>query len=119
MFRDTLASLLRELPGAQSATVMGFDGIAIETQDAAGASGQELPAAIEVAAVASQLRRAAEGLSMGAVHEVALETDRSVTLVRPLTSEYLLALTMAKDGLVGKARFKMRVLAPRLTAELG
>jgi predicted regulator of Ras-like GTPase activity (Roadblock/LC7/MglB family) len=119
MFKEALQDLLRGLPGARSATVMGFDGIAIDSVDVDGATGQEQSAAIEVAAVASQLRRAAEGLGAGDVQEVALETDQQVTLLRPLTTEYLLAVTVGKDGYVGQARYRMRVAAPKLAAELG
>jgi predicted regulator of Ras-like GTPase activity (Roadblock/LC7/MglB family) len=119
MFKEALQALLHGLPGARSATVMGFDGIAIDSVDVEGATGQEQAAAVEVAAVTSQLRRAAEGLAAGNVEEVALETAQQVTLVRPLTAEYLLAMTVSKDGFVGQARYRMRVAAPRLAAELG
>jgi predicted regulator of Ras-like GTPase activity (Roadblock/LC7/MglB family) len=119
MFKETLHGLLAGLRGARSATVMGFDGIAIDSVDVDGATGQEQSAAVEVAAVTSQLRRAAEGLGSGEVREVALETDAAVTLLRPLTSEYLLAVSMARDGFVGQARYRMRTLAPKLVSELG
>jgi len=118
MFSELLDRLLREVPGARVVTVMGFDGIAIETRDKDG-SVSETPAAVELAAVTSQLRRAAEGLNEGDVHEVSLETGGSVTLLRPLTSEYCLAMTLGADGLVGKGRYLMRVLAPTIAAELG
>jgi predicted regulator of Ras-like GTPase activity (Roadblock/LC7/MglB family) len=118
MFGDVLGRILREVPGVRSVTVMGFDGIAIESVESAGADGNEAAAAVEIAAVTSQLRRAAEGLGAGDVHEVALETDGMTTLLRPLTSEYCLAVTLAAGGLTGKARYLMRVAAPTITAEL-
>lgn len=118
MFTEILDRLLRETPGARSATVMGFDGIAIESKDAPDANGSEQSAAVEVAAVASQLKRAAEGLGAGEVREVALELDGQITLLRPLTSEYLLALTLGPGGYAGKGRYLMRLLAPQITAEL-
>ena len=119
MFKEALEALLASVRGARSATVRGFDGIAIDSVDVEGATGQEQSAAVEVAAVTSQLRRAAEGLGSGAVREVALETDSAVTLLRPLTDEYLLAVTVARDGFVGQARYRMRALAPKLVGELG
>jgi predicted regulator of Ras-like GTPase activity (Roadblock/LC7/MglB family) len=119
MFKEALHLLLQGLPGARSASVMGFDGIAIDSVDAADATGQEQSAAIELAAVASQLKRASEGLGAGDVREVALETEQQVTLLRPLTAEYLLAVTVGKDGYVGQARYRMRVVAPKFAAELG
>jgi predicted regulator of Ras-like GTPase activity (Roadblock/LC7/MglB family) len=118
MFSEILQRLLTEVPGARSATVMGFDGIAITTRDAPTSEGTEQAAAVEVAAITSQLKRAAESLGAGDVKEVTLETDGLTTLLRPLTSEYLLALTLGPDGFTGKARYLMRIVAPSITAEL-
>lgn len=118
MFTEVLDRLVRETPGARSATVMGFDGIAIESRDAPDANGTESAAAVEVAAVTSQLKRAAEGLGAGDVREVALELDGQITLLRPLTHEYCLALTLNTTGYAGKGRYLMRILAPQIAAEL-
>jgi predicted regulator of Ras-like GTPase activity (Roadblock/LC7/MglB family) len=118
MFGELLLQLLSQVPGARSATVMGFDGIAIDSKDSMMADGTEAAAAVEVAAVTSQLKRAAEGIGAGDVREITLETDGLTTLLRPLTSEYCLALTIGPDGLTGKGRYLMRVLAPKLVAEL-
>ena len=118
MFTEILNRFLNEVPGVRSATVMGFDGIAIESRDAAGADGTEAAAAVEIAAVTSQLRRAAEGLGAGEVREVTLETDGMTTLLRPLTSEYFLAVTLGAAGLTGKARYLMRIAAPKIAADL-
>lgn len=118
MFTEILNRFLTEVPGVRSATVMGFDGIAIETRDAVDADGTENASAIEVAAVTSQLRRAAEGLGAGEVREITLETDGMTTLLRPLTSEYCLAVTLTAGGLTGKARYLMRTAAPKIAAEL-
>ncbi len=118
MFTELLDRLLRETPGARSAVVMGFDGIAIESKDAPDASGNEAAAAVEVAAVTSQLKRAAEGLGAGDVREVALECEGLLTLLRPLTHEYCLALTLGPGGYAGKGRYLMRIMAPKMVAEL-
>jgi predicted regulator of Ras-like GTPase activity (Roadblock/LC7/MglB family) len=119
VFDDVLDRLVRETPGARSATVMGFDGIAITSKDASSATGTESAAAIEIAAVTSQLKTAAESLGAGDVKEVTLETAEQTTLLRPLTHEYFLALTIGAGGLAGKGRYLMRILAPQIAAELG
>ncbi len=118
MFREFLDRLLSEVPGARSATVMGFDGIAIDTADAPAADGNEQAAAVEVAAITSQLRRAAEGLNAGDVTEVTLETEGLTTILRPITPEYVLAVSLAAGGWTGKARYLMRVATPKLASEL-
>lgn len=118
MFAEIINRFFTEVPGVRSVTVMGFDGIAIETRDAVDADGTENASAIEVAAVTSQLRRAAEGLGAGEVKEITLETDGMTTLLRPLTIEYCLVVSLAPGGLTGKARYIMRTAAPKITAEL-
>jgi predicted regulator of Ras-like GTPase activity (Roadblock/LC7/MglB family) len=118
VFREFLKALLADVPGARSATVMGFDGIAIDTSDSSAADGNEQAAAVEVAAVTSQLRRAAEGLNAGEVTEVTLETEGLTTILRPITDEYVLAVSLTAGGWTGKARYLMRIAAPKLALEL-
>lgn len=118
MFTEVLNRLLREVPGARAATVMGFDGIAIESADAQDADGTEQAATIEVAQVTSQLQRAAQGLGAGEVREISVEADGHTTLLRPVNSEYFLALTLAPGALVGKGRYMLRVMAPGIASEL-
>lgn len=118
MFTELLNRLMKEVPGARAATVMGFDGIAIESVETMTADGTEQAATIEVAAVTSQLQRAAEGLGAGEVREIAVESEGMTTLLRPITSEYFIALTLGPEALVGKGRYLMRIMAPTVAAEL-
>lgn len=118
-FAEQLDRVLNETPGAVSVTFMGFDGIAIETRDA-----PEQPAvspqntAIELGAVASQLKTVAAGLGAGDVEELTLYTGGLTTVLRPVTAEYFLALSLRPGGNTGKGRYLMRVVAPKLVAEL-
>ncbi len=118
-FSELLDRILTETPGAVSVTLMGFDGIAIETRDAA-----EQPevspqtTAIELGAVASQLKGVAEGLGAGEVQELTLQTGALTTLLRPVSSEYFLALALRPGGNTGKGRYLLRVVAPKVVAEL-
>jgi predicted regulator of Ras-like GTPase activity (Roadblock/LC7/MglB family) len=75
-------------------------------------------AAIELGAIAGQVRQVAEGLGAGEVREVTVHTGELVTVLRPLTKEYFLALSLKPDGNTGKGRYLMRVVGPKLLAEL-
>lgn len=119
MFGELLDRVLKETPGAVGVTLMGFDGIAIESKsvdDPGEVSFQS--AAIELGAIASQLKGVAESLNAGDVREVAVQTGALTTVLRPLTSEYFLALSLKPEGNVGKGRYLMRIIGPKLVAEL-
>lgn len=118
-FSELLDRVLTETPGAVSVTLMGFDGIAIETRDAADQTAVSAQnTAIELGAVASQLKTVAEGLGAGEVRELTLQTGELTTVLRPVTAEYFLALSLRPSGNTGKGRYLMRVVAPKLVAEL-
>lgn len=119
MFGELLERVLNETPGAVGVTLMGFDGIAIESREA-DAPGEVSPqaAAIELGAIASQLRGVADSLGAGDVRELTVHTGGLVTVLRPITAEYFLALSLRPDGNTGKGRYLMRVVAPQLAAEL-
>lgn len=68
--------------------------------------------------VLSSIKRAAESLEAGKATEVAIGTDKMVTLMRTLGDGYFLAIAMKPDGNLGKGRFLMRTAAPKLLAEL-
>lgn len=121
MFAELLDRVLHQTPGAVAVTLMGFDGIAIESRErdggGEGAAGAQA-AVIELSAIAKDLRRIAEGLDAGGLSEVMVRTGALTTVLRPLTEEYFLALSLAPDAYSGKGRYLMRVVAPKLVAEL-
>jgi predicted regulator of Ras-like GTPase activity (Roadblock/LC7/MglB family) len=118
MFDQLLTRVLNETPGAVSVTLMGFDGIAIDTQESGAMATEAQASQIELANIAKQLRGISEGMGTGDVHEVALRTGGLTTVLRPLTEEYFVAVSMKPDGLVGKGRYLLRVIGPKLLEEL-
>ena len=47
-----------------------------------------------------------------------MRADKLVVLVRALNDEYFLAFALRPAGNFGKARYVLRVLAPKIQAEL-
>jgi predicted regulator of Ras-like GTPase activity (Roadblock/LC7/MglB family) len=118
MFDELLNRVLTNTPGAVSVTLMGFDGIAIDTQESGTMSTEAQASQIELANIAKQLRSISEGMGTGDVHEVALQTGGLTTVLRPLTEEYFVAVSMTPGGLLGKGRYLLRVIAPKLVEQL-
>ncbi len=118
-----LRNVLDKTPGAMSVVLMGFDGIAIDQQTVDAPPADQDPnswnaAAVELAHISTQLKTISEGLGTGELREVSVRTGSLTTVIRTVTEEYIIALSLAPDANVGKGRYLMRVLLPKLKAEL-
>lgn len=122
-FSEHLQHIVKEVDGAIACSVMGFDGIAVETvqKDSTGeaASALELSNSwVEFANVVSQLRQAAQNLKTGAIAEIAVSSEKVVTLMRLVASDYFIVLGLLPTGNYGKARYVLRIKAPEIAKEL-
>ncbi len=122
-FLPHLEAIVSQVEGAIACSVMGFDGIAVETHQSKSGGDQaaqlELTNAwVEYANLLQQAKNVAEGLKTGAVAELSVNSEKVITLMRLVNSEYFLVLGLKPDGNYGKARYVMRITAPKLKAEL-
>ena len=118
-FLPHLEAVVAQVDGALACSIMGFDGISVETHQRKDAEDLELQAAwIEYGNVVGQLRSAAEALKTGEIQEVSVNTERVLTIMRLLTPEYFLVLALKADGNYGKGRYALRLAAPKVKAEL-
>ena len=102
---------------------MGFDGIAVETHQAPGSADQaaslELTTAwVEYGNILSQLKNAADVLKTAAIAEVSVNSEHLITLMRMVTPEYFIVLGPKPSGNYGKARYVLRITAPKVKSEL-
>ena len=119
MFRDALREIVDKTEGGVAGLIMDSEGIAVESYTREGAPFDITTIGIEFGVVLGSIKRAAESLEAGKAHEVAIGTDRVVTLIRTLGGSYFLAVAVRPDGNLGKGRYLMRTAAPKLLAELG
>lgn len=120
-FRTHLEAVVNQVDGALACSIMGFDGISVEThqKDEAAVSDLDLSTAwIEYANLLTQLKGAAEMLKTGTVSEVSINSERVMTLMRMVTPDYFLVLALKADGNYGKGRYVLRITAPKVKAEL-
>ena len=116
-FREHLQDICEGVEGAVACSVMGFDGISIDTHEAA-AGDLDIPnLLVEYTTLLNQVRSAAGVLQSGGVKELVVATDQLTTLARPLNSEYYLLLALKPDSNWGKARYMMRITAAKVQAE--
>ena len=73
---------------------------------------------MEFSFILTQVRKAAEILEVGAVQEVSIRTGSLTMLIRVVSPEYFVALAIRPDGNFGKGRYLLRLVAPKLQAEI-
>ena len=119
MFQDALREIVDKTEGGVAGLIMDSEGIAVDTYARDGAPFDITTIGIEFGVVLGSIKRAAESLEAGKAQEVAIGTDKLITLIRTLGDSYFLAVAIKPDGNFGKGRFLMRTAAPKLLAELG
>lgn len=118
-FLPHLKSVVEQVDGALACSVMGFDGIPVETHEVGTVDAVELNHTwVEYANLLGQLKSAAELLKTGGVQEVSVNAEKVVTLMRLVSDEYFLVLAMKPEANYGKGRYALRLAAPKVKAEL-
>jgi predicted regulator of Ras-like GTPase activity (Roadblock/LC7/MglB family) len=118
MFREALREIVDGTEGGIAGLVMDSEGIAVETYTRGDAPLDITTIGIEFGVVLGSIKRAAESVDAGKAHEVAIGTDRMIAIIRTLGESYFLAVALRPDGNLGKGRYLMRAIAPKLLAEL-
>ncbi len=118
MFQESIQKMVDRCDGGVAGILMGFDGISVESYTRSDGGPDIQTVGMELAHVISQVRRAAELLEVGALHEVTVQAETLTVVVRALNEEYFLACALRPQGNLGKARYLMRLLAPQILLEL-
>jgi predicted regulator of Ras-like GTPase activity (Roadblock/LC7/MglB family) len=118
MFQENLKRLVQDTEGGIAGLLMGFDGIAVDSYTAPESGVDITTVGMEFSFILTQVRKAAEILEVGAVQEIAIRSEKLTILIRVVSVEYFVALAIRPEGNLGKGRYLMRVVAPKLQAEL-
>jgi predicted regulator of Ras-like GTPase activity (Roadblock/LC7/MglB family) len=120
-FEAHLKAVVSGVEGSVACSLMGFDGIAVETYSSSANVGSSVDvqgAWIEYSSILSQLKNTAEILRTGSVVEVHVGTEKLLTLIRLVNNDYFVVLGMNPEGNLGKGRYLLRLIAPQLKSEL-
>lgn len=116
-FRERLEEICR-MEGAVVASLMGVDGIAIDTVTRQQGEWDVDLLLVELTQLFEQVRKVCEVLRTGGLNEVAIHADGLVILLRPVDEHYFLMLVLRPQGNSGQARYRLRLAAPKLRQEL-
>lgn len=105
MFKDVLQKIQERVEGTMAITLIGLDGIAIETINV-----ERIPLDIlgaEFGSFIKSIRLANTELNAGDIQQFALVTEKYVTFMSEVTPEYYVLLVLRPDGNYGRARFEL------------
>ncbi len=117
-FREHLEQICRDVDGAVACSLMGVDGIEVDTHVNDGGDLDLKSLLVEYSGVLRSAKDAAEAHAAGGVAEIAIATEKLVAVVRTVSPEYFMVVALTPDGNFGKARYLLRVTAPKLRSEL-
>jgi predicted regulator of Ras-like GTPase activity (Roadblock/LC7/MglB family) len=114
-FRDVLAGIRDRVDGAIACSLIGLDGIAIDS-----INDERVPLDVlgaEFGGFIKSIRPNAE-LDTGEVLQFSLVTEKYVTFLSAVTEEYFVLLVLRPDGNYGRARFELAKAKHLLRDEL-
>ena len=121
-FREHLQDVCKSVDGAVACSLMGVDGIEVDTHLAGGGGdGGELDLKsllVEYSGVFRSARDAADVHQAGGISEVSINTDKLVTVARLVSPDYFMVVALKPEGNYGKARYLLRITAPKVRSEL-
>jgi len=113
MFGSILEDTVKGVKGGLAAILMGFDGIAVDNYTVDGSSDIET-IGMEFSVLLKEVRNAAEHLDTGSAREVTVKTESLSTVLRIVNDNYFIAFAVSSGGNLGKARYLLRMAAPKL-----
>jgi len=118
MFQTVLKDVVDSSDGGVASLVMDLDGITLDSYTNPAAKFDIQMVGIELSVVIKGVQQAASMLDAGTASEVAIVADGLTTLVRMVTEQYFVALSLEPGSNIGKARYVLRTRVPDMATEL-
>lgn len=116
MFRDVLQDIQRKVDGAIAVSLIGLDGIPIETVNTNGVALDVMGA--EFGGFVKSIRLSNTELNTGDVLQFSVVTEKYTAFLSAVTTEYYVLLVMKPEGNYGRARFELARAKQLLRNEL-
>jgi predicted regulator of Ras-like GTPase activity (Roadblock/LC7/MglB family) len=117
-FREHLQEVCRGVDGAIACSLMGMDGIEVDTHVQAETGVDVQSMMVEMTGVLRTAREAAQAHEAGGLAEFSVGTDKLLTIGRLVSPDYFMVVALQPEANQGKARYLLRIAAPRVLAEL-
>ncbi len=117
-FLGLLKELVDTATGCVAATLMGTDGLAVQSYPTENYPCDIESIGVECGAAVEELKKASEALKLGMVEEVVVSTGTSTLILRLVVPEYYIALVLEPGAGAGHARYRARIAAKKVKSEL-
>jgi predicted regulator of Ras-like GTPase activity (Roadblock/LC7/MglB family) len=116
VFKQILTAILERVEGAVAISLIGLDGIAVESVNPRGVALDSMGA--ELGGFVKSIRISSSDLDSGDVQQLTVVTDRYAMFLAAVTHEYFVLLVIDATGNYGRARFELTRARQPLRAEL-
>ncbi len=116
MFRDVLSGIRDRVDGTLAVSLIGLDGIAVDSINDGGVPIDVLGA--EFGGFIKSIKVSNTELNTGDVHQFSLVTEKYITFLSAITPEYFILLVLRPGGNYGRARFELAKARLSLRDEL-
>ena len=118
MFKEALETIIERTDGSIGALIMGTDGIAVERLMSEEAHDANLDvAAAEFTSLVRNAQRTGNDTGLGNVHELVVQLESAVVIMRLFTRDYFVVLALRPEGNYGRGRFELRKAELELARE--
>lgn len=117
IFQDTLRRIAERVEGTQAVSLIGTDGIPIDSYSTSKDVALDSVAA-QLGAFVKASERPGTGSETGSVEQITVVTEGSIAILSRVTEEYYLLLLLAREGNFGRGRFELRKAGLTLEKEL-
>lgn len=116
IFQDTLRRIAERVEGTIAVSLVGTDGIPIDSWGAEDQASLESLSA-ELGAFVKNSQRP-QNAPTATIEQVSVVSDASVAILSRVTAEYYLLLVLTREGNFGRGRFELRRAGLALEKEL-
>ena len=116
VFRDVLTGVRDRVEGALAVSLIGLDGIAVETVGKGEVPLEVLGA--EFGGFVKSIQSTNTELDTGAVLQFSLVSEKYITFLSEVTPDYYILLVLRPDGNYGRARYELAKAKHLLRDEL-
>lgn len=116
MFKDVLQGIRDRVEGALAVSLIGLDGIAVDSIKGNGVPLDVMGA--EFGGFVKSIKLSNTELNTGEVLQFSIVTEKYTAFLSAVTSEYYVLLVMRPDGNFGRARFELARAKQQLRNEL-
>ena len=117
-FRAALEDLLERVPGSLGAILADWEGEAVDQVSSRMDEFEMKIIGAHKGIILTNMRQAMRDLDSDDLEEIIVTTEKTQTLIIPITRDYYLVLTLQKDASFGRAQFEARKTVVALRKEI-